>query len=199
MTRQKYEQQVRRGNLPTLWRVPDAMWAHIKGLFPPAKAAGTPGRPAIPYRVVLNGILYVLRTGCQWKAVPAEFSSGSTVHRRFQEWVAQALLDEILRAMLRWYQATRGIAWRWQAVDSKLLAAPLGGERTGPNPTDRGKCGTKRHLLVDGRGVPLAFHLTGAQRHDMKGLPWLVDRTSDSGCGATPAHLSRQGLRLPCS
>ena len=193
MTRQKYEQQIRRGNLPTVWQVPDAMWDQIAGHFPPAKAPGTPGRPAIAYRVVLNGILYVLRTGCQWKAVPAEFSSGSTVHRRFQEWVAQAILDQILKAMLRWYQATCGIAWRWQAVDTKLLAAPLGGEATGRNPTDRGKCGTKRHILVDGRGVPLAFHLTDAQCHDMKGLSpllsegWLIARpTPDS---AHPQHI----------
>ena len=182
MARQKYEQQLRRGTLPTIWRVPKEMWAHIKELLPPTKAGGTPGRPIIPYRTVLNGILYVLRTGCQWNAVPAEFSSGSTVHRRFQEWVAGGILDALIRAMLKWYQAIRGIAWRWQAVDTKLLAAPLGGECTGPNPTDRAKCGTKRHLLVDGRGVPLAFHLTAAQRHDMKGLKplltdgWLITR-----------------------
>lgn len=193
MTRQKYEQQVRRGNLPTIWKVPDAMWQHIQDLFPPPKAPGTPGRPPVPYRVVLNGILYVLRTGCQWKAVPAAFSSGSTVHRRFQEWVVAQVLDAVLRAMLRWYQVTRGIAWRWQAVDTKLLAAPLGGELTGRNPTDRGKSGTKRHLLVDGRGVPLAFHLTGAQRHDMKGLAplvtdgWLITRPRPDA--AHPQHI----------
>jgi transposase len=42
--------------------------------------------------VVLNGILYVLRTGCHWKAVPKEYGSGSTLHRRFQEWVLTRIL-----------------------------------------------------------------------------------------------------------
>lgn len=55
------------------------------------------------------------------------------------------------------------------------MAAPLGGEATGPNPTDLGKSGTKRHLLVDGRGVPLAFHLSAANRHDLKGLSRVLD------------------------
>lgn len=64
MAREQYQQQLRRGNLPTIWRVPDAMWAHIKHLFSPAKAPRTSGRPIIAYRTVLNGILYVSRTGC---------------------------------------------------------------------------------------------------------------------------------------
>lgn len=76
--------------------------------------------------------------------------------------------------MLRWYDHVRGIAWSWLSADSKMAPAPLGGEATGPNPTDRGKSGTKRHLLVDGRGVPLAVYLTGANRHDIKGLDPLL-------------------------
>ena len=76
--------------------------------------------------------------------------------------------------MVEWYERSWGIDWEWQAADTKLLAAPLGGEATGPNPTDLGKSGTKRHLLVDGRGVPLAFHLSAANRHDLKGLSHLL-------------------------
>lgn len=192
MARKEYEQLLRRGNLPTLWKVPDPMWERIRNVFPSAKAPGTPGRPIVPYRQVFNGILYVLRTGCQWKAVPREFSSGSTVHRRFQEWVQQGVLEAVFYLMLRWYQVTHGIAWLWQAVDTKLLPAPLGGECTGPNPTDRGKSGTKRHILIDGQGVPLAFRLTAAQRHDMKGLEpllttgWLIERPDPT---QHPQHL----------
>jgi hypothetical protein len=78
--------------------------------------------------------------------------------------------------MVEWYEQCRGIDWEWQAADTKLLAAPLGGEATGPNPTDLGKSGTKRHLLIDGRGVPLAFHLSGANPHDLKGLSELLDQ-----------------------
>lgn len=71
---------------PTIWRMPDALWADCRPLLPPEKPPGTRGRPVVPFRRVLDGILHVLRTGCQWKAVPPAFGSGSTVHARFQEW-----------------------------------------------------------------------------------------------------------------
>jgi transposase len=58
--------------------MPDALWADCRALLPPEKAPGTCGRPPVPFRRVLDGILHVLRTGCQWKAVPREFGSGST-------------------------------------------------------------------------------------------------------------------------
>jgi transposase len=150
------------------------MWHKIRPLLPPEKEPGTPGRPSVPFRKVLNGVLFVLRTGCHWKAIPRCYSSGSTVHRRFQQWTRAGVVDAIVELLLRWYDRCRGIDWEWQAADTKLLAAPLGGEATGPNPTDLGKCGTKRHLLVDGRGAPLAVHLSGAHRHDLKGLRKLL-------------------------
>jgi putative transposase len=174
MCHHKYQQEVQRQHLPTLWEIPDDMWQWIQYLFPPEKPLGTPGRPIVPFRTVLNGILYVLRSGCQWKAVPKRYGSGSTVHRRFQEWEQAGIIRAILRHMLRRYDRVRGIDWEWQVADTKLLAAPLGGSATGPNPTDRAKCGTKRHLLIDGNGAPLGLHLTGAQRHDMKGLAALL-------------------------
>src|SRR6266540_7167325 len=67
---------------PTIWRMPDDLWAVCRRLLPPEKPLGTRGRPVVPFRRVLDGILHVLRTGCQWKAVPREFCSGSTVHAR---------------------------------------------------------------------------------------------------------------------
>ena len=66
-----------------------------------------------------------------------------------------------------WCYARRGkVKWKWQAIDSKSCPAPLGGESTGRNPTDRGKRGSKLHLLVDKRGAPLAAFISGANRHD---------------------------------
>ncbi|MFB6247999.1 MAG: transposase [Salinibacter sp.] len=81
----------------------------------------------------------------------------------------------------------------------------MGGEKTGPNPTDLGKQGTKRHLLIDGRGIPLAILLTKANRHDVKGLSTLLEekhltrrealgRSPRSG-RLTPAPVPGQGLR----
>ena len=174
MCQKYYSQKLQEKQLPTIWEVPDAMWKKIHSLFPKEKEPGTAGRPAVPFRRVLNGILYVLRTGCHWKAAPKEYSSGSTLHRRFQEWVEAKVIDAITERMLSWYDKVKGIDWQWQSIDTKLVPAPLGGEETGRNPTDRGKIGTKRHLLTDGNGAPLAFHLTAANRHDIKGIPELI-------------------------
>ena len=59
----------------------------LKYILPKEKPYNTIGHPIIPYRKVLDGIIYVLRTGCQWKMLPKEYGSGSTCHRRFQEWI----------------------------------------------------------------------------------------------------------------
>ena len=193
MHRQQYAEKSNEKQLPTIWRIPDRMWHRIQALLPPEKEPGTPGRPAIPFRQILDGILYVLRTGCHWQAVPQEFGSGSTVHRRFQQWQQAGIMKAIANRMLYWYDQVRGIDWEWQSADAKLLPAPLGGDKTGPNPTDLGKSGTKRHLLIDGRGAPLAFHLSAAQRHDKRGLSpllnngWLIARPEPSD--EAPQHL----------
>ena len=125
--------------LPTIWRVPDELWAKIHPLLPPEKVPGTPGRPAVPFRKVLDGILYVLRTGCQWKAVPKEFGSGSTCHKRFQEWERRGVFAQLWEILVHQYDELRGIRWQFQSLDSMTVKAPLGGRRrgriprTGPN------------------------------------------------------------------
>jgi putative transposase len=150
------------------FEVPAKMWKKIKKLFPkPPKRRG-PGRPRAGNGAVLNGIWYVLWTGCQWKAVPKILFGvcSSTLHNRFQEWQRQGLFARIMRIMAKFYARQRGIGWRWQSIDSKSCPAPLGGTQTGKNPTDRGKKGSKIHLLVDEQGAPLAVHITGANEHD---------------------------------
>lgn len=152
----------------TVWRVPDDLWLRIERLLPSQKPAGTPGRPALPQRRVLNGILYVLRTGCQWKSLPKEwFGASSSLHTYFQTWQRLGVWQRVFQVLLRHYDKVQHIQWRWQALDSKSVAAPLGGEKTGKNPTDRGKLGSKRHILTDARGAPLAVVVSGANAHDL--------------------------------
>ena len=134
------------------------------------------GRPAIGNRAVLNAIWYVLWTGCQWKALPqCTFGvSGSVAHQRFQLWRQLGIFEQIMAEMVRFYDQERKIRWKWQAADGKNCPAPLGGEETGRNPTDRGKSGSKLHLLVDRRGAPLAVCVSAANRHDKCSLQDLV-------------------------
>jgi putative transposase len=116
----------------------------------------------------LNGIWYVLWTGCQWKAVHKDWFGvcSSTLHARFQTWQQNGTFARMMQIMVRFYARQRTIKWHWQALDSKSCPAPLGGTATGRNPTDRGKQGSKIHLLVDQRGAPLAVYATSANCHD---------------------------------
>ena len=155
----------------TLWEVPDGLWQKIERILPPDKPAGSVGRPALPNRQVLNGILFVLRSGCQWKGLKKEwFGASSSLHERFQTWNKAGLWKKIYRMMVKYYHKKRHIRWKWQAVDSKLVPAPLGGDLTGPNPTDRAKSGSKRHLWVDQRGAPLGIQITPANAHDVTAI-----------------------------
>jgi putative transposase len=128
--------------LPVIWQIPDDLWRCILMMLPPEKPRGSCGRPPLSYRRVLNGILYVLRTGCQWNAVPRRYGSGSSIHRYFQAWVALGIFRRIWALVLQSYDKQCRIGWDWQSCDGTMLKAPLGGGRCGPNPTDRRKSGT---------------------------------------------------------
>jgi putative transposase len=157
------------------WELSDSFWARIEPLLPQPKSRyrgrgknrkHIGGRPAADRRKVMTGILYVLRTGCQWNALPKEFGSGKTAHRYFQRWVRTGVFLHMWQAGLTEYDELQGLAWKWQAADGAMTKAPLGGEKTGKNPTDRGKLGTKRSLLVDEQGVPLGLVVSGANTPD---------------------------------
>lgn len=74
------------------WRVSDELWERVEPLLPRYRRSKVGGRPRTDPRQVLDGILYVLRTGCQWKAVPRELGSSSTLHQYFQEWTRPDLV-----------------------------------------------------------------------------------------------------------
>jgi transposase len=111
------------------WRIPDKLWQRMEPLLPKVRRSRKGGRPPVPWRQVMDGIFYVLRTGCQWKAVPAEFGTGSTLHRRFQEFVRRGVFRRLWQAGLMEYDELKGIQWDWQSIDGAMTKAPLGGEK----------------------------------------------------------------------
>ena len=114
--------------LPTVKRVSDELWDEIRLILPSEKPNNTIGRPAVSFRKVLDGILYVLRTGCQWKMLPKEFGSGSTCHRRFQQWSISKVFQRLWSRLLKVYDGIVAIQWKWQSLDSISVKAPLGGK-----------------------------------------------------------------------
>jgi len=183
------------------WELSDSVWARIEPLLPKVKSRyrgrgkqrkHIGGRPMADRRKVMGGILYVLRTGCQWNALPqALYGSGKTAHSYFQQWTRAGVFRRMWKAGLMEYDEMKGIAWKWQAADGAMTKAPLGGEKTGPNPTDRAKRGTKRSVLVDEHGVPLGLVVSGANTPDGQ----LLEATLTSGPverpqpTETPQHL----------
>jgi transposase len=115
-------------------QIPDALWKRIEPLLPVYKRSAHGGRPRLPLRNVVTGILYVLRTGCQWKAMPREFGSGSAIHDYFQEWVARGVFRKLWRAALEEYDDLKGIDWEWQSLDGAMTKSPLGGEKNWEKP-----------------------------------------------------------------
>jgi putative transposase len=125
------------------WRIPDWLWQRLAPLIPrpPVHPLGC-CRPRVPDRIVMNAILMVLRTGMQWIALDAtRVCNSKTAHRRFQEWREVGVFHEIWRQGLLEYDEKVGIDWSFLAADGAITKAPLGGSKTGPNPTDRAKRG----------------------------------------------------------
>jgi len=163
------------------WEVSDEFWGRVRPLVPAAPSHARGGRSRMDDRRAFEAIVYVLRTGIQWNAMPREMGASSTVHDRFQEWVGEGFFGALHEAGLTEYDELAGIEWEWQSADCGTNKAPLvpkedtGGGAVGPNPTDRGKRGTKRSLLTDGAGIPLAVAIDGANRHDSKLLAATLD------------------------
>src|SRR5229473_2982124 len=157
------------------WEVSDEVWERVHPLIPPAPSHARGGRRRMDDRQAFEAIVYVLRTGIQWIALPREVGASSTVHDRFQQWERAGFFKAVWQAGLSEYDDLVGIQWEWQAVDGVMTKAPFAGAATGANPTDRGKQGTKRSLLTDGAGIPLALAIDGANRHDVKLLCATLD------------------------
>ena len=116
---------------PTLWRVDDALWAELRPLLVVDKPRKKPGRPRRDDRALFDGLIWIARSGGQWAALPREFGPKSTVHGRFQEWVAHGCFAQAWGRFLASYDDEVGIDREWQAADGCLVKAPLG-KKGGP-------------------------------------------------------------------
>ncbi|HIG98913.1 TPA: IS5 family transposase [Candidatus Woesearchaeota archaeon] len=152
------------------WRIPNTLWEKMEPLLPPGKPHPLGcHRPRVPNRDAMNAIFFVLRTGCQWNALNVTgICSSSSAHRRFLEWTEAGVFTKFWKAGLLKYNLLKGINWSWLSMDGSMTKAPLGGKKTGLNPTDRAKSGTKRSVVTDGKGIPLGIVADGANRHDIK-------------------------------
>lgn len=125
------------------------------------------GRSGVLDRVCLTVIIFVRKRGIPWGILPQEMGCGSgvTCWRRPRDWQAAGVRDRLNQTLLDRLGDAGRIDWSLESLDSASVPEKRGAA-VGPNPTDRGKPGTKRYLIVERGGIPLAARLTGANRHD---------------------------------
>lgn len=116
--------------LPTVWECPDDLWTQV--IAPVIDALDPPkvtGRPRTDPRKALDGIIYHLRTGCQWNHLPRQFGDDSSVHRTFQRWVATGVLAEVWSVLVGHCDGLGDVDYAWQSADGFMGKAVLGGTR----------------------------------------------------------------------
>jgi transposase len=148
------------------------------------RSPGT-GRPPMATIKVVEALRFFLREGVQWRELRATAARacGSTLRRRLEEWSGTAALRQVHAVLIRMVRAGPE-ATTWDVVvDSCSVRAKRGGELTGPNPTDRGKAGTKYHVVVSTDGIPLAAVPSAANVHDTRLFPHLL-RLAQVVCAA---------------
>ncbi|MFF1838304.1 IS5 family transposase [Streptomyces sp. NPDC058231] len=159
--------------------VPDDLWDRIVPLLParPARRHHHPGRLPVSDRAVLAGIVYVLRKGVAWRDVPIQVvgCSGVTAWRRLRDWTEAGVWPRLHEVLLAELREADLLDMDEAAIDGSHVRALKRGAHSGPSPVDRGRSGSKHHLIVDRQGTPLAVTLTGGNRHHVTQLLPLLD------------------------
>ena len=120
--------------LDTIWEVPDRLWEQILPAILEMDAPKTTGRKRVDPRQMLNGIIFRMRSGCQWNHLPKELGDDSTIHRTFQRWVELGVLQRIWAVLVEGCDELGGVDWEWQSADCAMGKARLGGMRLAPTP-----------------------------------------------------------------
>ncbi|MFE5142317.1 IS5 family transposase [Streptomyces fagopyri] len=160
------------------WIVSDELWSLIEPLLPEPAPKLVEGRPRVPDRQALCGILFVLHTGIQWEYLPQElgFGSGMTCWRRLAAWNDAGVWDELHLVLLKKLRAAQKLDWSRTVIDPSHVRAARPGPKSGPSPVDRARPGSKHHIVTDVRGISLAVSLTGGNRNEVTQLLPLLDK-----------------------
>jgi transposase len=134
--------------------VDDGLWAVLEPLLP-ARVSLRIGRPRVDDRIAFTAILFVLVTGVPWRVLPREIGwLGRHRVAAATDWQAAGVWDRLHRELLRRLNALGRLDWSTGVVDASHIRALRGGSLTGRSPVDRGRTGSKHHLIVDFHRVP---------------------------------------------
>ena len=165
--------------------VVDAIWQSFAAYLPKRGHTNHPlgcHRPRISDRDCFEAILFRLVTGCSWDVAGRLGKGGeTTLRRRRDEWVAAGAFQHLVEEAIKAFDKVIGLDLSEVSVDGSLHKAPMGGEGTGPNPTDRGKTGWKWSMATDTNGVPIGWVTEGANRNDSILLAPTLDAVKERG------------------
>jgi putative transposase len=113
--------------LPTIWEVDDELWMIMQGILNELDPPAPTGRPRTRQREALNGVIYQMRSGCQWNQLPKKFGDDSSVHRTMQRWVAKGVFARIWALLVENCEELGGVNWEWQSADGAMGKARFGG------------------------------------------------------------------------
>lgn len=120
--------------LPTIWRCPDELWEIVSEVLEEFDPPAPIGRKRIDQRKALNGIIYQLRTGCQWEAIPREFGNHKSLNRTLQRWKKQEIFAIVCGILVRECDELGGVNFDWQAADCAMGKARQGGIKSARTP-----------------------------------------------------------------
>ena len=132
--------------LGTIWRADDELWSRVEPVLAELDPPHRGHRPRIDQRKALDGVIYHLRTGCQWSALPAEFGDDSSVHRTMQRWAARGVFDRLWATLVEACDGLGAVEWPWQSFDCVMNKARHGGiksdrtQRTGRSAARSAAC-----------------------------------------------------------
>jgi len=113
--------------LPTIWEVSDELWEIIQQILDQLDPQADTGRPRTDQREALNGIIFRLRSGCQWNQLPEKFGDDSSVHRTMQRWIKRGVFEQLWAVLIENCEELGGVDWRWQSADCAMSKARFGG------------------------------------------------------------------------
>ncbi len=120
--------------LDTIWEVSDQLWERILPVILQVDPPKVTGRRRADPRQMLNGIIFRMRSGCQWNHLPRDLGSDSTIHRTFQRWVSLGVFVQIWAILMEECDELGGVEWEWQAADGAMGKARFGGGKSAPTP-----------------------------------------------------------------
>jgi transposase len=116
--------------LETIWEVPDELWERIEPLLLELYPPKATGRPQANFRQVLNGIIFRMRSSCQWDQLPRQFGPKSTVHDWFQRWNKDGVWKKVAALLIGECDEAGAVGWEWQSADGAMAKACLGGTKS---------------------------------------------------------------------